>query len=319
MSNEVTKVSYNGFEFVETTPGTDTPPTAPAPSAAVQINPDASRTVRSTTNADGSTQADSSGVTRMTGRELFETNAMEVSATNPYGRTLAPNEWTPSSIVTIPTSDGPVTTTLAAALQAGLLKQEAGTGQYVATTDAPAAPNQAPAEDAGRVAFADAAHEAALTAIVTTLPEPLQHRLVSHFVLDKPMTETDVDDYATAAGQSPEAFLRNVHAAFTGFKSQAEDVERSMGITSAEDRSELYAWLSTQPEAVRRAKSALAYNRDTGEYKTLLNNWFRETPPSEASLRAAGFTLTKNGAGETLVTIAGIPVLLSVAAKQGLL
>lgn len=317
MSDGITRVSHDGFgNFVEPAENNTTPPTGPAPTPAPTFNADAGRVVRTTTHEDGGVQVDSSGVTQLNSNELNAGGTgLLASAVNNCGRPVSGKEVSPDSIVNF----NGMTMTVRGAVGVGLLKVSES-GNYAETSDAERnAPTEAPAEDIGREGFTNPEHEAALTTIVTTLPEPLQHRLVSHFILNKPMTETDVDDYATAAGQSPEAFLRNVHAAFTGFQNQAEAVERAAGITSAEDRASLHAWLATQPEAVNRAKSAMAYSRSMGEYRALVDNWYRQTPPNEAALRAAGFKLSKSGAGKTLVTIAGIQVLLEVAAKQGMI
>ena len=232
MSDGITRCSHDGFgNFV--TPGENTTPipTAPAPTPEVQFNPDSGRVVRSTTREDGSTQADSAGVTRMDGNELFrkEGGGILSTAVNGYGRPVSGKEITKDSIVTGP---GGMTLTAQGAVHAGLLKvDEQGNFSELSAADQ-AAPGTQPEAPDTTEGFAPV-QERELAALSGALAPEVHQEIIAAQITGRELTPAQLHDWGASIGLSPDQFKNNLDGCMDAFRAQANEAVASLGVTPA--------------------------------------------------------------------------------------
>lgn len=321
--SEITRVVYDGREFVEPTSNNTPPPAGPAPTPAVQIKAEPG-VLRTHIAADGSTVESHTGPVRMNSNELFSregATGILATAVNSFGRPVSGHELTPKSIVTIPNGNGGTMTLPLSAAEHAHFVTRSPDGSYRETTESERAQGTTQEDTASeREAFASPTDEAALTSFATTVPTNFQHSLVAAVISGQEISRTLLEDAAASVGKTPEAFRADVQAVFGAFQSQAVEAIKSLGLADS-DLPDFAQWAQTNHrDELADATRQQVYARSTKGFKELANKYLRATPPTEDVLRKNGYKLGKAGDGKTTtVFINGTEMNLATAAKQGLI
>lgn len=315
--SDVTRVVYDGHDFVEPVSNNTPPPAGPAPTPAPQINAEPG-IIRTHRNADGSTEVSHSGPVRMNANELFSrTDATGILATavNDFGRPVSGNELTPKTIV----KAAGMTMPLHAAEHAGLVTRNPD-GSYRETTEAERATPTKHEDVSDTVDFTNPTEAAAVSAFSQNVPLSVQQQLIASTIAGKEIPLALIEDGARALNVTPEAFVQNVAQVFSAFQSQAVTAVKSLGLTDS-DMSEFDAWAeANHREAFADAARELMLAGSTRGMKELANQYMRAMPPSVEALQAAGYRVGRSGDGRHVtVFIDGQEISIEAAAKQGLI
>lgn len=319
--SDVTRVVFDGHDFVEPVSNNTPPATAPAPTPAPTIqNHDG--VMRHQVGVDGSVESTHDGVTRMDVTQLFTTDETGILATakSSSGRPLSGSEITPDSIV----SFNGTTMSVKIAQSVGLIKQDAN-GRYVSASAAEqeqALNGTKPEEAEEREAFTKPEDEAALTAFAQTVPSNFQHSLVAAVIGGQEIPRSLIEDAAAQMGTPPAAFAQSIQAVFAAFQNQAVEAMQSLGgFTDPAVIADFDQWAeANHRDEVADAIRQQVYARSTKGWKALATKYLNTHAPTAEALRAAGYKTGRAGNGKTeTVIIDGVEMPISVAAKQGLI
>lgn len=211
-------------------------------------------------------------------------------------------------------------TTLASAAQLGLV-QKNERGEYVLAAEQPsnsadeaaaAAAEKEQADQSAPIAFSEA-DEARMAEFVSAIPSQMQDKIIAEIVAHDAVSSST----GSAIGMDQAAFTTGVQHIQGLMQQQADDYVSKHGVNPEH----FYEWLrENDPEAVREAKLAMAYQRNPhvalGKH---LDRYFLSTAPDAATLNDAGLKTMTGPDGELLVNLRGMWMSVAAAARSGLL
>ncbi len=233
------------------------------------------------------------------------------TARSAAGRLLSVVELTPRTVVTLP--DGRETMLRVAELEGLVTRGPNGEYKEVEQTDAPQEDTEADKPQP----FTDQQAERLLDESVRLVPPQMQDQLV-HKVLTGKLDERTLHDVAAASGMTRDELVQRVVAIDAAFKTQAATAAERAGVV---DYNAWVAWVQENyPREWQDAARQHIYARSTKGYTKLFDRYLRSTSPSAEEIESAtGLKVQRGARGVELITINGVQMTVSEAARQGLL
>ena len=275
---------------------------------------------RVSVGGDGEILTETLGTTHVNmGQEISEQRANSTSildtARTAWG--TRPSQLTKDSIVVVGTTE----TTIAAALQLGLIKTDAQ-GNFVEVArgnqgQQPRVDQQAAAERADSSDYfpVPEANMTALNEVIADLPQVLYEQTLNKYLNFGP-DSIDHRQLGQITGLDPSEVQQRIAFAAQVFQTHA--VQSLKGVVG--DPEEALAWLSeNKPKELARAMSQVVHGHQVGELRTLARSYVRSTNPDASTLRNAGFETRTEKDGTEMLRYQGQWMSVRSAVNAGLI